>query len=169
MSPFSTFSAAEKWPPLKIERPNPQYAAEMLSNIGSCNSEMSAVSLYLYNNIILTDTNREFAEIFHKISVVEMHHWQIYAQLAHMLGADPRLWSFQNNRPSYWSPGCNRYPQQLKSLLENSLQGEQEAISKYTRQTECIQDAHIVDLINRIILDEKLHVEIFQEMLSQVE
>lgn len=168
MSPFHTFASAKDWPPLKIERPNPQYAAEMLGNIGSCNSEMSAVSLYLYNNIILTDTNLEYAKIFQKIAVVEMHHWQIYAQLARMLGADPRLWTFSNNRPCYWSPACNHYPQQLKSLLENSLRGEQDAILKYRRQAEVIKDAYIADLINRIILDEEVHVEIFTEMLSQI-
>lgn len=167
MSPFTAFASSEKWPPLKIERPNPHYAAEMLSNIGSCNSEMSAVSLYLYNNIILTDENLEYAKIFHKIAIVEMHHWQIYAQLARMLGADPRLWSVQNNRLTYWSPSCINYPQQLRPLLENSLQGEQDAILKYHRQADTIKDAYIVDLINRIILDEEVHVEIFKEMLCQ--
>ena len=168
MSPFSTFCSSEKWPPLKIERPNPQYSAEMLSNIGSCNSEMSAVCLYLYNNIILTDTNLEFAKIFHSIAVVEMHHWQVFAQLARMLGADPRLWTISNNRPCYWSPACNHYPQQLKPLLENSLRGEQDAILKYRQQTESIKDCFITDLLNRIILDEQVHVEIFQEMLEQI-
>ena len=168
MSPFTTFCAAEKWPPLRIQCPNPHYAEEMLSNIGACNSEMSAVSLYLYNNIVLTDTNREFAEIFHKIGIVEMHHLQIFAQLARMLGADPRLWTFSNNRPCYWSPACNHYPTQIKVLLENSLRGEQDAILKYRRQADSIQDCHITALLNRIIMDEQIHAEIFREMLNQI-
>ena len=169
MSPFYTFTAAESCPSLKVERPNPQYAAEMLSNIGSCRSEMSTISLYLYNNIILTDTNLEIAKIFHSISVVEMHHWQIFAQLARMLGADPRLWSFEKNKLVYWSPGCNQYPRELKSILENSLQGELAAISHYSQQAERIGDCYVTDMINRIILDEKVHAEIFREMLAQAE
>lgn len=168
MSPFTAFCSSEKWPPLKIECPDQVYANEMLSNIGSCNSEFSAVTLYLYNNIILTDTNRQFAEIFHKISVVEMHHWQIFAQLARMLGADPRPWSINCSCPVYWSPDCLKYPQQLKALLENSLKGEQEAIEKYRRQASCIKDSCITALLNRIILDEQIHVEIFHEMLAQI-
>jgi len=167
MSPFTACASAAAWPPIKIEKPNPAYANEMLSNIGSCDSEMSAVSLYLYNNIILTDTNRELAEIFHKISVVEMRHLQIYAQLARMLGADPRLWIYGQGRPCYWSPACNQYPQNPRALLENSLSREQDAIQKYRRQAQNIQDACITDMINRIILDEEIHVEIFQEMLRQ--
>lgn len=33
-------------------RQNPIYARQMLGNIGSANSEMSAVSLYLYNALV---------------------------------------------------------------------------------------------------------------------
>ena len=168
MSPITAFCSAEKWPPLKIQNRNPQYANEMLSNIGACSSEMSAVSLYLYNNIILTDSNREFAEIFHKISIVEMHHLQVFARLAHMLGADPRLWTVVNNRPCYWSPACNHYPTQIRQLLGNSLQGEEDAILKYRRQTCLIQDTYIAALLNRIILDEQMHVEIFRKMLQEI-
>ena len=168
MSPFTAFCSSQKWPPIKIECPNPAYANEMLSNIGSCNSELSAVNLYLYNNIILTDTNRQFAEIFRKIAIVEMHHWQIFAQLARMLGADPRPWSISCGSPVYWSPDCLTYPQQTKCLLENSLKGEQDAIAKYERQACSIRDSCVTALLSRIILDEKIHVEIFREMLEQI-
>ena len=39
------------YPPVKVDGKNPQYAAAILSNIGSCNSEMTAVSLYFYNSL----------------------------------------------------------------------------------------------------------------------
>ncbi len=168
MFSFSSFSDAAPYPPLKIERPNPCYASEMLSNIGSCNSEMSAISLYIYNSTVLTESNREFAQIFHKISAVEMHHLDIFSHLAHMLGADPRFWTYSGKRPCYWSPACNHYPRQLDSLLRNALTGEQDAILKYRRQADQICDCYVVDLLNRIILDEQLHVEIFREMIAEI-
>lgn len=167
MFPFSSFSDPKPYPPIQVERQNPRYASEILSNIGACSSEISAVSLYLYNNIILTETNKEFAEIFHKISVVEMHHLQIFGQLARMLGADPRLWTYGTNRPCYWSPACNRYPRQLDALLQNCLRGEQDTIVKYRRQSEQIQDAYVADMLHRIILDEELHAQVFAEMLAE--
>ncbi|HJA30538.1 MAG TPA: manganese catalase family protein [Candidatus Eisenbergiella pullicola] len=166
MLSFSSLSDPCPYPPLRVERPNPLYASEMLSNIGACNSEMSAISLYLYNSTILTPVNREFAEIFHKLSAVEMHHLNIFSHLAHMLGADPRLWTCSGKRPCYWSPACNHYPRQLVPLLKNALQGEQDAILKYRRQADQICDAYVTDLINRIILDEQIHVEIFREMIG---
>ena len=160
MLSFSSLSDPCPYPPLRVERPNPLYASEMLSNIGACNSEMSAIST------ILTPVNREFAEIFHKLSAVEMHHLNIFSHLAHMLGADPRLWTCSGKRPCYWSPACNHYPRQLVPLLKNALQGEQDAILKYRRQADQICDAYVTDLINRIILDEQIHVEIFREMIG---
>lgn len=168
MLSISSYASEKPYPPLRVECPNPRYAAEMLSNVGACCSEMSAVSLYLYNSIILTDENKEFSQIFHKISIVEMRHLDIFAHLAHMLGADPRLWTCNGKRPCYWSPACNRYPMQLNSLITNSLQGEQDTICKYRQQAEEICDAYIVDLLNRIILDEQIHVQIFREMLGEI-
>lgn len=168
MFSFTSFSDATPYPPLKVERPNPCYAGEILSNIGACNSEMSAVSLYIYNSTILTDMNEEFSQIFHKISMVEMRHLDIFSRLSHMLGADPRLWTCSGKRPCYWSPACNHYPQQLKSLLCNALSGEQDAILKYRRQANQICDAYVVDMLNRIILDEQVHVQIFREMIADV-
>ncbi len=168
MISISSFCDPSPYPPLRVECENPAYAAEMLSNIGSCDSEMSAVSLYIYNNTILADRSEEFAHIFHKISIVEMRHLDIFAHLAHMLGADPRLWTCNGRRPCYWSPACNHYHLQTEALLKNSLQREQNTILKYRRQAEQIRDAYIVDMLNRIILDEQLHVQIFCEMLEEL-
>lgn len=168
MISLSSFADSSPYPPLCVERPNPGYASEMLTNIGSCSSEMSAVSLYIYNSTILTDRNREFAQIFHKISMVEMRHLDTFCHLSHMLGADPRLWTCSGKRPCYWSPACNRYPTQLDTLLKNAIQAEQDTILKYRRQAEQIQDAYVVDILQRIILDEQLHVQIFREMLDEV-
>ncbi len=166
MLSISSFSDPSPYPPLLIERPNSVYAAEMLSNIGACCSEMSTISLYIYNSTILSETESDYAQIFHKISVVEMHHLNIFARLAHMLGADPRLWTCSGNRPCYWSPACNRYPVHTDALLKNALRGEQEAILKYNRQAQQICDAYITDLLQRIILDEQVHVRILQEMIA---
>ncbi len=168
MISVSSFADPSPYPPLCVERPNSGYAAEMLSNIGACSSEMSTISLYIYNNTVLAEQNPEYAQIFQKMSMVEMRHLHTFARLAHMLGADPRLWTCSGKRPCYWSPACNRYPLKLSALIKNACQGEQETVLKYRCQAEHIRDAYVVDLLNRIILDEQLHVQIFQEMLKDI-
>lgn len=155
------------YPPVAVDGKNPQYAAAILSNIGSCNSEMSAVSLYFYNSLVTREFFQEVAECFHRISLVEMHHLDIFGELAQKLGTDPRLWSYNKGRMYYWCPGCNQYPTNLAALLTNAITGEKEAIYKYHAQSEWIQDGHIRAILNRIIADEELHIRIFNTLLAE--
>ena len=161
------YADASPYPPVCVCVPNPAYARAMLSNMGSSNSEMGAVSLYFYNSLVTQSPYEEISQCFHQISMVEMHHLEIFGKLALQLGADPRLWSWQNQRRIYWSPGYNQYPRELKALLTNAIAGEKAAIQKYQCQAESIQDPHIVANLNRIILDEERHVEIMTGLMEQ--
>ena len=144
------------------------YAYAMLSNVGSSSSEMSTISRYFYNSVILSSEYGAFAECFHRISIVEMHHLNIFATLAYQMGADPRLWSLQKRRPYYWTPAYNNYPREIRELIENSIRGEEGAVQKYTRQSQIINDANIIENLKRIILDEQRHIEILHEMLKSI-
>ncbi len=73
------------YPPIRVKQRNPVYAKDMLDNLGGANSEMSAVSLYFYN-FLVTAENREISEAFRQISIVEMHHMEIFGTLARQLG-----------------------------------------------------------------------------------
>lgn len=161
------YAAAIPYPPVCVCDPNPTYARAMLSNMGSANSEMGAVSLYFYNSLVTQSLQEEISQCFHQISMVEMHHLEIFGGLALQLGADPRLWSWQNRRRVYWTPGYNQYPRELKALLTNAVAGEKAAIQKYQCQAESIQDPQIVANLNRIILDEERHVEIFTGLMER--
>ena len=86
--------------------------------------------------------------------------------LARQLGADPRLWTSRHNRAVYWSPGFNQYPKALPQLIEHSLQEEQFAVEKYTKQINVIKDEVIIHNLKRIILDEELHVNILENCLN---
>lgn len=156
------------YPPVKVCGRNSEYAAAMVDNIGACSSEMSAVSLYFYNSLITKGAFPEIAECFHGISIVEMHHLDIFGELALMLGADPRLWHCKDGKMVYWTPECNRYPDRILILIENALNGELGTIEKYKQQMEWIKDEHIAANLARIIKDEELHVELFKEMYRNV-
>lgn len=154
------------YPPIQPESCRMEYANAMLSNVGSDHSEMSAISLYFYNSVILDSEYAEFAQCFHKISIVEMHHMDIFAKLAFRMGQDPRMWNVRNQRKCYWTPSYNCYPVRIREVIENSLKGELAAIQKYTKQSQTICDKNIVEILKRIILDEQQHVEIFRHMLE---
>ncbi len=160
-SPSIRYAHPAPYPPVQVSAQNPAYARQMLSNIGSANSEMSAISLYLYNAQVTGCAFEEISSCFYQIGMVEMHHLDIFGKLALKLGADPRLWSWQNRQRVYWTPGFNQYPREIKALLTNAITGEKAAIRKYQSQIACIEDPDIVANLKRILLDEELHVEIF--------
>jgi bacterioferritin len=145
---------------------NTEYGQILLSNLGGLHSKMNTVTLYFYNSIILNDYS-ELKKVMLEISKVEMHHLKIIADMCYFLGVDPRLWECQNDCLEYWSPGFNIYPRQLQHMLENCIIQEQNTISNYNHQIKIIKEPIICDMLNRIILDEQLHVEIFQHYLNQ--
>lgn len=160
------YSSDAPYPPIKAESGNPAYARVMLDNIGGSNSEMSAISLYVFNHLI-TEYNPDVSAVFHKVSIVEMHHLEIFGKLALQLGEEPRLWTQHGCKKIYWSPSCNQYPGELRTLMRNVIDGEKAVISKYQHQISYIRDENITENLRRIILDERLHVEIFEKVYGE--
>ncbi len=160
---------ASPWPPIQADTPNVRAAEMMLSNVGACHSEMSALSLYFYNSTITRDRYPDVSECFHRISIVEMHHLDVFARLSLLLGADPRLWSGPPRRLSWWSPRCLSYPRERIPLLQNALHAERNAVAKYRQQASCVGDPGIAAVLERIILDEKRHIEIFEALLHEAQ
>lgn len=157
----------EPYPSIEELDINIAYGQILLTNIGGLQCEMNAVSLYFYNHIILEQLWPELSKAMHKISIVEMHHLEIFAKICYRLGVDPRLWDCQNDFLEYWSPGYNVYPQQINTLLENTIIQEQNTIKTYEYQASCIDEPIIKNILYRIIKDEQLHVEIFENFLYE--
>lgn len=155
------------YPPVRVDGPELIYAGEMLSNIGDVVSEMSDVTRYFYISVVTKQQFRSIATCFHHISIVEMHHLNIFAELALLLGADPRLWCGRT-RMRWWSPSFISYPCEICALIAESIEAEKAAIHKYSRQANTICDGNIVTILDRIILDEQRHIQIFREMYEQL-
>lgn len=66
------------------------------------------------------------------------------------------------------APAYNQYPREMRPLISSSIKAEQEAIYKYSKQADAIQDRNIVAILERIILDEERHIQIFNEMYQQI-
>ncbi len=155
------------YPPVRVDEPNLVYADEMLSNMGDVVSEMSDVTRYFYIAVVTKPQFCSISACFHHISIIEMHHLNIFAELALLLGADPRLWCGRT-RMRWWSPAFISYPCDIRALIAESIEAEKAAICKYTRQSNTICDRNITAILNRIILDEKRHIRIFRELYEQL-
>lgn len=151
------------YPIIKVEKPNITYARMILDNIGSCASEMTAIALYAYNHVIFRDYE-DVSAAFKRISIVEMHHFNIFSELALQLGENPRLWTQRYSQKVFWSPSCIKYSKQLVEALSNAINEEKTAIKKYESQIEQIKDVNVVENLERIIIDEKEHLETFTRL-----
>lgn len=144
---------------------NVEYGHVILPNLGGLVSEMNTVSLYSYNSVVLEQKWPELSLAMHEISLVEMKHLNIFSKMCYRLGVDPRLWDCQNDFLEYWSPGYNVYPRQIHTLLENAISQEKKTILMYQQQISKIDEPIIQDILKRIILDEQLHIQIFEYFL----
>lgn len=52
-------------------------------------------------------------------------------------------------------------------MMRGVIAGENAAIKKYQYQASYIKDPNITALLERIILDEQLHVQIFEKMARE--
>ena len=158
------YSSDAPYPPIKAESGNPAYARVMLDNIGGSNSEMSAISLYVFNHLI-TGYNPDVSAVFHKVSIVEMHHLEIFGKLAQQLGRGSRGCGPEHGcEGRYTGPPATTSIPEICGLMRNVIDGEKAAISKYQHQISYIRDENITENLRRIILDERLHVEIFEKV-----
>ncbi len=152
------------YPPVRVNGPNSAYACAMLGNMADAVSEMSDVTRYFYVAVVAKPQYSWVSVCFHHISIIEMHHLNIFAELALVLGANPQLCNGQK----WWSPSFIAYPREIRALIAESIKAEEAAIRKYSRQASAICDTNIVDIQRRIICDEERHLQIFREMYQQI-
>lgn len=156
------------YPEVRAAGRNPRYAEAMLGNMAGCDSEMTAAGLYFYNHLILAEYP-ETAELFHRLSIAEMRHLEIFGTLARQLGADPRLWCRQGGRQTWWTPGYLHYTPKPGPLLRVAVRAEEQAARRYEEQARWIGDLNVVANLERIALDERAHAELLRSMLERWE
>lgn len=155
------------YPPVRVKGPDPMCARAMLANLGGSASEMSTVAQYFYSSTVLEASYPRVAEYFHRIAVVEMRHLSILAELALLLGGEPRLWSYVNGRPAYWNAGVLTYSHELPALLNRAVTGESRTITEYRRLADQVTDPHIQAILERLVLDEEQHLLIFRRLTQE--
>ncbi|MCI8553836.1 MAG: rubrerythrin family protein [Clostridiales bacterium] len=154
------------YPPLETEGPNRQYARILMTDLASRHSEMSSITQYLYQSWTLEKEFASIAETLSRIARVEMHHLNMLGQLILLLGGDPRLICPRGRRLVPWNGAMPFYGRQIKPMLQSSLQEETGAVDGYLRQSHLIRDEKVSCVLQRIALDEQLHVRILQGYLD---
>ncbi len=156
------------YPEVRVAAPNPHYARLLLEDYAGPISELTAISQYVHHHVVLEPEFKEVSHLLECVSLVEMHHLEILAEIILLLGVDPRYRTIgQNNTEQYWNASLVYYGTSLCDRLTADIAGEWAAIANYRRHQQLINDPYIQNMLERIIMDELHHIRLFNQMVDK--
>ena len=168
-----TFEEAEKilnsvdkiaYPKLQNVLKNPVYAQKLYNDFSGNLSELSTILQYTYEHIN-NDLGNTISNIILSISIVEMKHLNMIGKLIQMLGLPPY---YIDGSLKPWDIDYIKYDTgSMKETLQYNIYLEREAIKGYKRAIMGTRNASIQRLFNRIILDERTHIDIFTRLINE--
>lgn len=155
------------YPEVKVEGPNVEYANLLLKDYAGAFSELTAITLYVYQHIMGKGSFDDYAQLVNGVAMSEMKHLELLGKSIKLLGVKPIY--FNNVWPpgQLWSSSYVNYSTNIVDMLLIDIETEKKAIENFRHHMMMIKDRFIKELLERIILDEELHVKLFNQMLDK--
>jgi len=149
------------YPKLMNLRQNIKYANLLYDNFAGEEGELTSVNQYIYEHIELKKYE-SFSKILLSIAKEEMHHLELIGDLIKRLGKKPY---YINQYQRIWNANNIKYHfNNLYEMVMFNIESEKKAIEGYKESIKYTQNKSIKDLLERIILDEQTHLEIFNRL-----
>ncbi|KRQ87947.1 Manganese containing catalase [Caloramator mitchellensis] len=158
------FSVNVNYPEPKIEDKNIFYANLLLEDYSGAVSELTASLLYVYQHFVSDGNYDEYAETVGGIAIIEMKHLELLGETIKLLGLKPAYAVPAGGLYYPWNTTFIDYSTNIDRMLKIDIESEIKAIEQYEEHKTIIKDRYIVELLNRIIEDEKLHLKIFKDL-----
>lgn len=151
------------YPKVRVEEKNPYYADLLSEDYAGIKGELTAITQYSYQHMEKFSSNIEFSKIMEEIAKAEMIHLELLGKTIKLLGKDPIYSTCEAFRGDciMWNSNFVNYSTDLKDMLKIDISSEEAAIKTYTLHKKLIGDKYIKEMLDRIIMDEKRHLEIF--------
>lgn len=162
------YSDPSPYPEVKVMDKNLCYAEILMDDYAGAISEFTAISQYLYHHVFFEAIDEELGELLENISIVEMHHMEMLADTIKQLGGNPIIRGSYSTYGNTWDGRLVYYGYDLLDRLKADLESEYKAIENYKKHISIIPDPYIKALLNRIILDEMVHINLFNEAISKL-
>ena len=153
------------YPEVKVAAPNLYYADLLIDDYAGMVSEFTAINQYLYHYFYFKDIDKELGEMLENISITEMLHMEILAETIKKLGGTPLMRGSYSTKGNFWNGSFIYYGTHLCERLKADIDAEYKAIDEYQKHICLIDDPHVQAILKRIILDEKVHIKLFNEAL----
>ena len=170
---------------VKVERPNPQYAALMQEQLGGANGELKAALQYLSQSFRIKDP--EIKDLFLDIAAEELSHMEMVGQTINLLnGHDVDSEKVNNgeiethvllglnpgliNASGYsWTADYVSVTGDLVADLLSNIASEQRAKVVYEYLYRQIEDKEVRATIDFLLNREEAHNALFREALNKVQ
>lgn len=159
---------------IKIDKPYPEIVdakedrqtVAVLKNLASSRqSELTAVLQYIYQSVIANRVDKDIADIFEEIGVVEMMHLDMLMHAIVDFGGIPQ---YEDAMGNFFNANSVSYALKLKDMLDVNIRDEQDTILAYEAGIKKVKNQSLIDLFKRIIEDEQRHLEIFKYLRDNV-
>ena len=157
---LKTYSSDLHYPTLQVEK-NLHDSKILMPVYGGVQGEITAVMTYTYQHFVAED--EALKEMLEGVSIAEMKHVDLLGNAITVLGGYPVI-----GGRAYWSGSYVNYTLDPKRFLRQNILAEENAILGYERAILNLSQDSVKNLIERIILDEEIHVKLFKEFLSSI-
>lgn len=131
-------------------------------------SECNAVFQYSYHHLYFDNLKMpDYAYVLENISISEMIHFEILGKMLLKLGIDP---IFSSNPPgrNFYNTSRIAYSKTPSKMLIDDISAEIAAINDYQNMIKRLKNEQVSAVLQRIVLDEMLHLEEFKRLLYKL-
>lgn len=158
---ISKFASDLPYPTVTVT-PNLSQSKLLMPSYAGTGGELTAVLTYCFQSYV-SPKYPDIARALMGVAKCEMHHHKLLGDTIYKLGGYPIM-----GARTYWNGSMANYTLDPKKYLEMNVSAEESAIQCYERTILCLEDESVKMLLERIILDEELHIKIFKELLSEL-
>lgn len=147
------------YPQIKVEQ-NVAESKLLMPVYGGSASELTAVLTYSFQRYV-SPKYPEITTALKGIAITEMHHHELLGETIYALGGYPVM-----GARTYWNGSLVNYTLDPRKYLRQNIVAEETAILNYERTILNLTTDSVKMLLERIILDEEVHIKIFKELLK---
>ena len=151
--------------PMEICEPNFTYAMWLYEAYAGKDSELTAVTTYLYQAVLLD--RPEFDALLRPIAYDEIRHLEKLALALRHLGVDPRYGSLSSGHWFDWRSSFINYTSELCLLLDLNIEDEAKAHREYLELAQKIPIPEIQCILTELAADEERHYHLFCQAKQQ--
>lgn len=167
---YSRCRLPDPYPTVPPLQPNVEAARMLLGAYAAPTSETTCVMQYVYNSILAPLADQPaVGDLFYCVSIVEMTHMEMIANLILNYGGDPGyLYYPMPTRTAWWTGSNVTYTKDPEDMLRDAIQHEEAIIEYYRRVIRVLPEESAKALIQRISADEERHIALFTEALNLI-